>query len=809
LPQRQQQPQQQEDQSGKPPGLKFEDFAGVNTSTTRTGVPDQQAYWLDGFMPLAPRNLRTLWGVGSQLYSAPAGVTIVFYFFFNLKAAEYVAIFLSDGSAVQVNTATGAQTTIMATHTISTPSVTSIGCSQYGQQYLVIVANQVNGYWIWNGTTLFGAGSLSPTTSLTNLGGGYTAPPLVTASGGHGSGATFVATITNGLVTSVVPINAGSGYLPTDVVTLNFTGGNSAGTGASLVANMVFLGSGTAASISLSFSFYGQDTVLGATWVVSGIQINNPGSGYTTAAQVFVGGPVLGFGFVNGSSSGWEIGAPSIAITSLGPTGQITGVRVVDNPANSPPFFFVYGGGAPSAPVTVSSPSGAIFGVGSVTVAAGGSNYSSSISVVASGGSPFTPATLSPTVLNGVIVAVTVVNSGTYANSNPPAISVTNNVVTNAAGTATLMPQGIQGTAVSTFQQHVWVFNGANFNFTAPGSVIDFSTTDGGGSQQSNSNQLRVGYTQVISALGFMFLIGDSSMDYISNVQTSGSGTTTYSLNNADPETGSPYPASVTTLGLDVIVANPNGIWSSSSGAPFRRISEPLDGVYNTVPAAGFNLNPFNGFQVSVAKATIFDKRVLMMLVPIVDPVSGQQANKLLMTQDTKRWWASTQDQPLTFIATQEINSVYIAWGTDGVHLYPLFQTPSSVFTKTAQSRLWDMPAGYDFTKSIVNLFAIAEFYGVSDLQYAVTVDSENGSTAPYIGTVNSAIWDNVADVDVQWTNQVGQPVTWLESGTTNVLQPTAVAQVGVLNGLTISTQCDDMAIVSAMLQPEIVQYRA
>ena len=43
----------------------MEMFAGINTSTTRAGVPDQMCYWIDGFMPVAPRTLRTLPGVGA------------------------------------------------------------------------------------------------------------------------------------------------------------------------------------------------------------------------------------------------------------------------------------------------------------------------------------------------------------------------------------------------------------------------------------------------------------------------------------------------------------------------------------------------------------------------------------------------------------------------------------------------------------------------------------------------------------------------------------------------------------------------
>ena len=51
--------------------------------------------------------------------------------------------------------------------------------------------------------------------------------------------------------------------------------------------------------------------------------------------------------------------------------------------------------------------------------------------------------------------------------------------------------------------------------------------------------------------------------------------------------------------------------------------------------------------------------------LPIIDPISGVQTNKLFMWNG-KIWWAASQDVPLTFIQHQEINSVLNAWGTNG-----------------------------------------------------------------------------------------------------------------------------------------------
>ena len=58
------------------------------------------------------------------------------------------------------------------------------------------------------------------------------------------------------------------------------------------------------------------------------------------------------------------------------------------------------------------------------------------------------------------------------------------------------------------------------------------SSSAGGGSDQTNNSYTKVGYTQLVSTNGFLFLIGDNSMDYISGVVTNtpqgGNPTTTY-----------------------------------------------------------------------------------------------------------------------------------------------------------------------------------------------------------------------------------------------------------------------------------------
>ena len=230
----------------------MEKFGGINTSTTRAGVPDEMCYWIDGFMPIAPRNARTLPDAGPQLRGA-FSATILCFGFFNIGAQPYAVHFLSDGS-VQVVTTTGTITTtqILPPATITTPSITNIGFSQWGQTYLLIVANQTNGYWIWDGTNVYEAGVLSPIVTLTNPGQGYQTVPSVTASGGQGMGAVFAAQIANGVVTGVSIVNPGSGCLAGQTVSLDFHWRHSSGLRRKFDGDDVRMLSGTGATIALT-----------------------------------------------------------------------------------------------------------------------------------------------------------------------------------------------------------------------------------------------------------------------------------------------------------------------------------------------------------------------------------------------------------------------------------------------------------------------------------------------------------------------------------------------------------------------------
>ena len=729
----------------------MEKFGGINTSTTRAGVPDEMCYWIDGFMPIAPRNARTLPDAGPQLRGA-FSATILCFGFFNIGAQPYAVHFLSDGS-VQVVTTTGTITTtqILPPATITTPSITNIGFSQWGQNYLLIVANQTNGYWIWDGTNVYDAGSLSPIVTLTNPGSGYQTVPTVTPSGGTGTGAMFAAQVANGVVTAVSIVNSGSGYLAGQTVSLVFTGGQQAGSGATLSALMSHA-AGSGASINLFLgAVSGLFEVTSAT-VVAG------GSGYSPFTALTAYGPV-------GNVYSNAILSPVIT------AGTITGVNII-------------GGGDYKTnavePVCIIADNGDYY-VSGVSISSRGSGYSSTASITSTGGgaSVVVQAAFTSIVSGGSLSSVIITNPGQFGSNIAPTLSMVDTLAT-AQATITLMPFGIQGTTIETYQGRAWVANGPIVYFAAPGSFTDFATSDGGGNFTSGDNFLKVGYIRLVNTNGFLYLVADSSMNYISGVTTSGSPpTTTFTNQNADPEIGTPYPYSVLTRGRDIVLANSFGV-HVSRGANLEKVSEALDGVWTSVANFG-SLS-----QLSSAKSTVFSKKIWMVLAQIVDPVANTTQNKLLIWNG-KEWYASVQGfGPLTFIATQEINSVLTAWGTDGNVIRPLFQSASTAFQKTIQSRYWDEPGGYQFSKATGRFWSVWNYNVAGSLNILANID------AVAINSGGSTTTDSM-------TYTIASPT----GAGYFVTPPQAVGQQGVLTGMTLQTNEADVSLVSAMIQSD------
>lgn len=768
--------QQQTDgsQVGQPSSRRdfiFETFETLNTKPLRPGINDNECSILDGVMPLGPSNARTLPDIGPIFYSASAGLSIVWHQGCNLGDMPGIAVLLSDGSVFFLNQATVVATEVMPPGTIQNPT-TIVGFRQWATPVplLIFAKDQTNGYWLWDGTNLYASGTISPETTLTNSGSNYTSQPAINViTTGAGSGAVFTAQLQNGSIENLICTNPGSGFAVDDFVGCYITGGGSDDT-AHCVASLSGPTTGGVGEINV---VSGGSGYTGATIVTS----NVPGASFA---------PVISNGVIT-----------SIAV--LNPGTGATGTPLIN--ISDPGYSGAHIPGGSGAVVSATLVCGQITGI---TPLSGGSGYVTPPTVTVLGDG--TGCVAFAAIQGGQVIGFGIKNPGSGYTRALVILSGGNNA---ASATLSLMPFGISGTTVEVYNNQVWVANGAaTAEFppknreigSQPGSASGFDPSLGAVAFTSNNASLRVGYHALIQSNGFLYEIGDSAIDQISGVQTTASGVTsitTFNNINVDPQIGTPWPSSVQLLNRDIVFANSLGIYVSYGGA-VTKISDALDGFYSTGPIYGQTAN------FSSAVAQIFGRYVYMLLLPVV--FQGTLTNKLLMW-DGKRWWTSSQGLPLTYISTQEINSLMTAWGTDGTHLFPLFNTPSTTFTKTLQSKLWATP-GYETSKMVMHLLGIVNFYA-ADEPITVTIDSEVGINPASPALIAPSVqWQNNSFQTVEWENNSLQIVLWSTGGQVGglvVFGPDPVGgYIGRLTGLTVQTKASDVAFLSFKMIEQI-----
>lgn len=421
-----------------------------------------------------------------------------------------------------------------------------------------------------------------------------------------------------------------------------------------------------------------------------------------------------------------------------------------------------------------------------ITITNAGTGYTSAPSVTFSSGA----AAATATVTSGSITKITVTNPGS-GYTTAPTIGFSGGGGSGAAATATLMPSGVSGTAIETYQSRVWIENGENLTFSAPGSFSDFSTTNGGGTVPSTDGFLRQKYVQIRQSNGFLYTFGDSSINSISNVQTTGSpASTTFNNLNADPQVGTPWAGSVVEFGRALMLANTSGIYTIFGGAA-EKVSDKLDGLFDdaTLPLTGATLP-------TGAVATIFGIKVFILLIPGAVDYLGV-ARPLMAIWDGRKFFIGSQESDLLSISTQEVLSNLTAWGTDGTDLFPLFQTPNDQLQKIIQSKLW---GGKSY---LINKQALRGYLQIQDnsgggVDTQLDIDSEVSSATTQFTASNIIQFVNNSNQPLQFQNNSNQDINFTIPG--DAIIGNNVSLYGQLLGLTATTFAEDATLVSASI---------
>jgi len=713
-------------------------------------------------------------------------------------------------------TPNGASLTSVGQNYATLPSVTAFGGHGSGMTFLttiqaggvvnVQITNPGTGYQVGDIVQLAFSGGGSDRTpqiiaNLTNggvgaanvtAGGtGYTSAPTVAFSGGGGTGAAGTAIVGSG-VTSVTVTAGGTGYDGGAVI--GFTGGG--GTGATADATVVggvitqiaIANPGTGYTSAPTVTIAGSGSGATATaaiqnGIVTGITITAPGTGYSTAPTITLTG---------GGGSG------ASAVSLLNPTG-VESVTVVDGGTGflyAPNITFEGGGGAGAA--------GVVFlhgtSIAKINLVSGGSGYQVPPTVVFSGGGPGSGAAATANIANGQVVSITLTNGGsgyttnvevyikTFTDTknpenndtgsgagaiaifNPTSIAgvlisnsglqytsapsvVINSGANNAAyGVVGLMPYGVSGSTMESFQSRLWIANpdaqnfatiapGGVFQVSAPGSFTDFATSDGGVLFTSSDGFLQRQYIHLQASNGYLYAIGDGSISVISSVTTAGTPTTTtFNYQTVDPDIGGSWRDAVASFSRTILLANETGVYGIYGGAA-TKVSDKLNDLFDKAifpPTAG-------AIEPSAGTATIHNVRHYFMLMTMLDPATGQMANKMI-TWNERDWFVTSQTVTLNFIGSQKIDSRQTLWGTDGLQLVRLFQKPSGGLTKRLWTKHYGGAQSMFIIKDLTNFYVQAQDNSGSGID--LTVDFVVSgiavqSTAPDEASVQSGIAQN------------------------------------------------------------------
>ena len=157
----------------------LDQWKGINQQSGRGSIDDNEEWWNENLFAIGPGNLRSCWGHGPPIYTAPTGKTILRIFFgfignetgqFNVPPPGQLGwMFLDDGTIDQVDLSTGDVVNIGVAWNPIPPQYWASAVvwrpqffgNTAGQQGGVLFGSPL-GLYGWDGTTLSAPGDDAP-----------------------------------------------------------------------------------------------------------------------------------------------------------------------------------------------------------------------------------------------------------------------------------------------------------------------------------------------------------------------------------------------------------------------------------------------------------------------------------------------------------------------------------------------------------------------------------------------------------------------------------------------------------------------
>jgi hypothetical protein len=370
------------------------------------------------------------------------------------------------------------------------------------------------------------------------------------------------------------------------------------------------------------------------------------------------------------------------------------------------------------------------------------------------------------TQINGAILLAGSATAMTqWQNTNVLIVDSTGYYQWNGAGniaaiTGTGAPTS--GNAIAVYQNRAWIAQGRILYYSAPGSFSDFTTASGGGFTVLVDSTLRSNIQQLLSANGYLYIFGVTSVDQISDLYIPAGAsppTPNFTKLNVSPSIGTDQIYSIVSYGRLVLFANRWGIWRL-----YGTSIDPISGVdpNNSYQSSIDGTMQYAAFNPTMSAALTVSRQLLcagFLLKRNADPTYGSNT-VIAMYQGNPaggRWWFANYGT-VTRIATAFVNNQYAMFAYIGNSMYQLFANLGSSPPAIVSTALWD------FGDPITQKECIRGGIGLSATGSAsVTLNLDTPqSTYPFtVSVVGQVQWINNLGATVTWVNNAAQVVQW------------------------------------------------
>ena len=274
---------------------------------------------------------------------------------------------------------------------------------------------------------------------------------------------------------------------------------------------------------------------------------------------------------------------------------------------------------------------------------------------------------------------------------------------------------------IAVWNGRVWVAQGLTVFYSAPNSVTDFTTANGGGSLIVSDEYLEGEVVAMVPSQDYLYVAGNGAVLLFSNLQLLSGNVTYFQVTRVSQTSGVLSVGGATPYQQAMLTLNAHGM-EAFSGVTAQSLNGNMNLFFSNVDYTK---------TVSVAVGTVYNKLVFLGLV-YYTPESAWYLACFM----EGRWFLANMGT-LSLLAWIAVNSAPAAFATDGTHIYELFEDTSTNVSFKAETGFYD---GGDPTKykQLLKVGVEVNVPATSGSSVSFTADTEKSSDPSQSFTLTS-----------------------------------------------------------------------